>query len=227
MCSVQILVQYSRIGEPTPVPPTLGKETEVRICGRTEVDINLSVPPNCRFEIDDIEDEWMYSSKFDYIHGRHMVGSILEFPKLFAAIFENLTPGGWVEMQDYYVKLQAIDDTLDGTALQRWSQMLNHALSFTGRSGLNSAKYKHWMREAGFEDVREEVFAVPGNPWAKGEVQKHLGAMQMENILEGIHGISMLLFTKHLGMSTSAVEALLVDVRKDLKDRNIHFYYPM
>ncbi|KAI1109357.1 S-adenosyl-L-methionine-dependent methyltransferase [Nemania sp. NC0429] len=185
------------------------------------------VPPNCRFEIDDIEDDWIFSAKFDYIHGRHMVGSISDFPKLFAAIRDNLNPGGWVEMQDYYVKLQSIDGTLDGTALQRWNGMLNHALSFLGRSGLNTVKYKRWLREAGFEDIREEVFAVPGNPWAKGEEQKQLGALQMENILEGLYGISISLFTKYLGMSPEAVEAMLVDVRRDLMDRSIHFYYPI
>ncbi|KAI1424187.1 S-adenosyl-L-methionine-dependent methyltransferase [Xylaria sp. FL1777] len=185
------------------------------------------VPPNCRFEIDDIEDEWLFSTKFDYIHGRHMVGSIMDFPKLFKTIYENLNPGGWVELQDYYVKLQSIDGTLDGTVLQRWNNMLNHALSFTGRSGLHAVKYKRWMREVGFEQIREEVFAVPGNPWPKGAEQKQLGAMQMENILEGLQGISISLFTKFLGMSSEAVEALLVDVRKDLIDRNIHFYYPI
>ncbi|KAI1364026.1 S-adenosyl-L-methionine-dependent methyltransferase [Xylaria arbuscula] len=185
------------------------------------------VPPNCRFEIDDIDDEWMFSTKFDYIHGRHMVGSISDFPRLFTSIYENLNPGGWVEMQDYYVKLQAVDNTLDGTALQRWNNMINHALTFSGRSGLNAIKYKKWLRDAGFEDIREEVFAVPGNPWPKGSDQKQLGAMQMENILEGIYGMSIKLFTNFLHMSSEAVEALLVDVRKDLTNRNIHFYYPI
>jgi len=169
----------------------------------------------------------MFSDKFDYVHGRHLIGSISDFPRLFAVIHENLNPGGWLEMQDYYVKLQSVDGTLEGTTLQRWSQMINEALSFTGRSGLRTVRYRHWMREAGFEDVREEVFAVPGNPWAKGLEQKQLGAMQMENILEGIHGFSISLFTKYLGMSPEAVEALLVEVRKDLVNTNIHFYYPM
>ncbi|KAI0397537.1 methyltransferase domain-containing protein [Xylariaceae sp. FL0594] len=185
------------------------------------------VPPNCRFEIDDIEDEWVFSERFDYIHGRHMVGSISDFPALFAAIHENLNPGGWLEMQDYYVNLQSVDGTLEGTALQRWSQMINRALSSTGRSGMRTVSYRRWMRDAGFEHVREHVFAVPGNPWARGADQKQLGAMQMENILEGLHGFSMALFTKHLGMSPEAVEALLVDVRRDLVNTNIHFYYPV
>ncbi|KAI0003510.1 S-adenosyl-L-methionine-dependent methyltransferase [Xylariaceae sp. FL0662B] len=185
------------------------------------------VPPNCRFEIDDIEDDWVFSHKFGYIHARHMVGSVKDFPKLFRAIYDNLNPGGWAEFQDYYVKLRSIDGTLDGTALQRWNNMLNHALSLTGRSGLAAVKYKGWFEEAGFENIKEEKFAVPGNTWAKGADQKELGFMQMENILEGIHGMSMTLFTKFLGMSAEEVELMLVDVRKDLRNRDIHFYYPM
>ncbi|KAK5625089.1 hypothetical protein RRF57_000805 [Xylaria bambusicola] len=219
MCSAQISAPYNQNSELIPAMETPRKE-------RTGTNADC-VPPNCRFEIDDIEDDWMFSMKFDYIHGRHMVGSISDFPKLFTAIYDNLNPGGWVELQDYYVKLQAIDGTLEGTALQRWNNMLNHALTFTGRSGLNAIKYKRWLCEARFEEIREEVFAVPGNPWPKGDDQKQLGAMQMENILEGIHGMSIMLFTKFLNMSIEAVEALLVEVRKDLTNRNIHFYYPM
>lgn len=156
-----------------------------------------------------------------------MVGSVKDFPKLFGTIFENLNPGGYVEFQDYYVKLQAVDGTLDGTALQRWNNMLNEALTHTGRSGLHAIHYKRWMREAGFKDVSETKFAVPGNPWAKGKNNKALGAWQMENILEGLHGISVMLFTKFMGMSAEAVEVMLADVRKDIQDTRIHFYYPM
>jgi hypothetical protein len=31
------------------------------------------VPPNCRFEIDDIEDEWMFSTKFDYVRIHQLI----------------------------------------------------------------------------------------------------------------------------------------------------------
>lgn len=105
--------------------------------------------------------------------------------------------------------------------------MINHALSFTNRSGLTAVKYKGWMQEVGFENVREEKFAVPGNPWVKGTEQKQLGRMQMENILQGIHRVSMTLCTKVLGMAPEEVEPLLENVRKDLMNRNIHFYYPL
>lgn len=177
--------------------------------------------------MDDVEDEWVWSYKFDYVHARHMVGSIADFPKLFRTIFDNLNPGGYVEFQDYYVKLVSSDGTLDGTALQRWNNMINEALGPTGRSGLNSAHYQRWMTEAGFEEVREEKFLVPGNPWPRDKEWRQLGMLQMTNILEGLHGISINLFTKFLNMSVEAVEVFLSDVRRDIRNPRIHFYYPV
>ncbi|KAJ4387584.1 hypothetical protein N0V93_008179 [Gnomoniopsis smithogilvyi] len=183
------------------------------------------VPPNCRFEVDDAEDEWVYSEKFDFIHSRHMTGSISDFPAMFAKCYENLNPGGWIEFQDYYVKLQCVDDSLAGTALERWNDLMIDAVKRMGKNACACAKYKSQMTDAGFVDVTEKKFALPGNQWAKGDDQKMLGAMQLENIMDGLHGFSIGLFTKMLGWAPEEVELLLVDVRKDLRNTKIHFYY--
>ena len=45
------------------------------------------VPPNLRFEIDDMEEEWMYASKFDLIHMRMLGGAIRDWPRLMSQIF--------------------------------------------------------------------------------------------------------------------------------------------
>ncbi|KAF3763177.1 hypothetical protein M406DRAFT_340819 [Cryphonectria parasitica EP155] len=185
------------------------------------------VPPNCRFEIDDAEDDWVFSHKFDYIHARYMTGAfhVSKFPDIFRMCYENTNPGGWVEFQDYYAKFQCVDNSLAGTALEMWNNCLLEGVKRMGKSGVSCAKYKSQMIDAGFVDVVEKKFALPGNPWAKGEDQKMLGSMQMENILDGIHGMSIGLFTKVLGMSVEEVELMLVDVRKDLRNTKIHFYY--
>lgn len=183
------------------------------------------VPPNCRFEVDDAEDEWIFSYKFDFIHSRFMSGSISDFPELFAVCLENLNPGGWAEFQDYYVRLQAVDGSLVGTTLERWNECVIEGVRRMGKNALACAKYKSQMQDAGFVQVTEKKFALPGNAWAKGDDQKMLGTMQMENILNGLHGFSIGLFTKMLGMSVEEVELMLVDVRKDLRNTKIHFYY--
>jgi trans-aconitate methyltransferase len=40
------------------------------------------VPPNVRFEVDDLEDDWTFTYPFDYVHSRYMAGSIKDWPRL-------------------------------------------------------------------------------------------------------------------------------------------------
>jgi hypothetical protein len=48
------------------------------------------MPPNCIFEIDDIEELWMYSFKFDLIHMRMMVGTAADWPRCFKQCYEQV-----------------------------------------------------------------------------------------------------------------------------------------
>lgn len=185
------------------------------------------VPANCRFEIDDAEDEWIFSQPFDYIHGRYMCAFLKDFAQLFRSAYANLNPGGWVEFQETLINFTAIDATLEGTALQRWNQLLLQGIREMGRDAMSANQYKKHMADAGFINITEKRFAVPATPWAKGRDEKVLGAMQMANNLEGVSGLTMTVFTRSLGWAPETVERLLVDVRKDMKDKNIHAYVPM
>lgn len=154
-----------------------------------------------------------------------MVVAISDWPRIFRSCYDNLNPGGWVEFQEYFVELQCIDDSLAGTALERWNRLLIEAAQKMGRDGRAAARFRSQLEEAGFVDVVERKFVLPGNAWAKGEKEKMLGLMQMTNSLDGVQGISKQLFMRVLGWSAEAVELALVDVRKDLRNRDIHFYY--
>ncbi|KAI8255725.1 Secondary metabolism regulator LAE1 [Colletotrichum sp. SAR11_239] len=46
------------------------------------------VPPNVRFEVDDIDDEWTFSQPFDYIHSRVMTSSIADWPQYLKKCYE-------------------------------------------------------------------------------------------------------------------------------------------
>ena len=46
------------------------------------------VPPNVRFEIDDVEAGWTYNQKFDYIHCRFMGNAIRNWSQLVNQCFE-------------------------------------------------------------------------------------------------------------------------------------------
>ncbi|WYZ43348.1 hypothetical protein EsH8_VI_001047 [Colletotrichum jinshuiense] len=46
------------------------------------------VPPNVKFEIDDVESPWIEGKKYDFIMCRYMAGSIQDWPKLVGNIYE-------------------------------------------------------------------------------------------------------------------------------------------
>ncbi|UQC78779.1 UMTA [Colletotrichum lupini] len=64
------------------------------------------VPPNCKFQIDDIEQPWTWPmSHFDYVHISHLEGSVAEWPALYAQAFAHIKSGGFVEVKEIDVEL--------------------------------------------------------------------------------------------------------------------------
>jgi hypothetical protein len=172
-----------------------------------------------------VDDDWVFGHKFDYIHGRYLLSFIKQdWNILFKSIYDNLNPGGWVESQETIIYFQSIDRSIEGTALQRWNTLLLQGIQKMGRSATEALRCKNYLAEAGFVNLGEKKFAVPMNAWARGRDQKAVGAMQMANNLEGVDGITMTVFTRSLGWNPADVEQLLVDVKNDMKDRNIHAY---
>ena len=46
------------------------------------------VPPNVRFEVADLEDEWTFNQPFDFIYCRYMAGAIKDWPQLVRRTYE-------------------------------------------------------------------------------------------------------------------------------------------
>jgi hypothetical protein len=187
---------------------------------------HTSVPPNCHFEVDDAEDEWVYSHSFDYIHGRMLLSCFKDFPSIVRKAFDALLPGGYFELQDI-CPMACFDDSWNGTELQRWNNLLTTASSALGMDWLKAMKYKQYMLDAGFEDVQEVHFAWPSNTWPRGKHHKLLGAWNNQNYIDGIQGFTMRVLNKGLGMTVEEVEVLLVGARNCLKDKHIHCYTPV
>lgn len=47
-----------------------------------------SMPPNVRFEVDDLDEPWTYPEKFDYIHSRMMNGCVPDWDVYAKKCFE-------------------------------------------------------------------------------------------------------------------------------------------
>ncbi|KAG9241700.1 S-adenosyl-L-methionine-dependent methyltransferase [Calycina marina] len=185
------------------------------------------VPPNCRFEVDDVEDEWLHSYKFDYIHGRALAFCFRSHETVFGHAFNALRPGGWFEIQDVAIPMVALDETVAGTAVELWVSRLIEGGRALGRDFTRVPTYKEILEDIGYVDVVERHFHWPVGTWAKGDKMKTLGAWMREDFLSGIQGASMGVMVKGLGMTVEEVEVFLVDVRNDIWSNRIHSYFPV
>ncbi|KAH8787532.1 S-adenosyl-L-methionine-dependent methyltransferase [Hyaloscypha sp. PMI_1271] len=186
------------------------------------------VTPNVKFILDDIEDMWPYRFKFNLIHGRMLTHSIRDWPRLFKQSFDNLAPGGYIEFVDVSPVLEVDDRSpRQPSALKEWSQTLVQCYKELGIDINSSSLHQHRLEEAGFEDVVEVRESWPLNTWPKERRSKNLGWYSRENLLMGLSGFSLALFTRVKHWSKEQIEVLLAQVRNEIKDKGIHASWPI
>ncbi|KAL6363212.1 hypothetical protein LRP88_02620 [Fusarium phalaenopsidis] len=186
------------------------------------------VPPNCRFELDDIEREWTWKEdSFDFVFARDLLLAIRDWPALIDQTYTHLKPGGWVEFQAIVGLLGSDDDSIpEDSYLRKFSGMMETASSKFGASLTDPMKWKGWLEERGYQNVTEKVFKLPFNPWPKDPRMKILGAWEMENLLSGLEAMVTRMFQKGLGWSDAEVTVFLAFLRKEIKNPRMHGYWP-
>ncbi|KAK1528915.1 uncharacterized protein CCOS01_06749 [Colletotrichum costaricense] len=179
------------------------------------------VPPNVKFEVDDLEEPWTYHTKFDYIHTRVMTSSIADWKSF-------LEPGGYIELQEAHMRPDCDDGTLKpDSPLIEWVDRLEEACNIFGRPFIHCPSLKPLLEEVGFEDVSVTKYKWPINAWPKDPHYRELGIWNLENMLEGVEGWSMAPFTRALEWTKEEVNVFLISVRNELKNKNVHAYIPV
>ena len=129
-------------------------------------------------------------------------------------------------MDDVYMPFLSDDGTLEGTALDTWTQRQVTACGKLGMDTRSSSHYKEWMTEIGFVDVHESRYKWPVGSWPKDPKLKQMGKLTMVNFLTGIEGFTTRLWTTVLGMPMDEVMDFLEKVRQDIRNPKIHSYWP-
>ncbi|EEA19595.1 hypothetical protein TMatcc_009733 [Talaromyces marneffei ATCC 18224] len=183
-------------------------------------------PSNCRFEVDDVESEWLYGyQSFDYIHCRGMTGSIRDWQKLFAQAVDNLQPGGWMEVQEYEIEISSDDGShLKAENFVLWKDKLNEASQMFGKPFSDYSLHKQRMEEAGFIDISEDTFKVPIGPWPKDKRMKEVGKVQQYQMFEAVEPYSLAVFTRVLKWSNEDTRELIEKVKAEICDPQYHIY---
>ncbi|OQD93556.1 hypothetical protein PENSOL_c031G04670 [Penicillium solitum] len=184
------------------------------------------VAPNIEFIVEDFESEWQYKENhFDFIHGRCLAGCVADWPRFISRIFDHVKPGGYFESHESAVWAQSDDGSLkEDSALMEWQKAVNFAGEKLGRELNIYHKLKDWMIEAGFEDVRLSVYALPFSPWPRDPHLKTLGKYQAVQLQQAIDSYSLRLYTQVLGWSSDVAKIHNAVVKHELRDKKLHAY---
>lgn len=190
------------------------------------------VPSNCRFEMDDIEREWIFpENHFDYIHVRTLVGGIAHWPSFYENCYRHLKAGGILEQAEYAAGMYSEDGSLKpDSAIATSGDFAKACFEKLGRSEGDLDIYATMqgrISQAGFQNVTLHKFRWPLGTWPKDKKMKELGRWASVHLDMGLEGYLMRLMTTLLGSTPEEVTQLCDDVRAQLKDRRTHAIWPM
>ncbi|KIW76247.1 hypothetical protein Z517_10993 [Fonsecaea pedrosoi CBS 271.37] len=184
------------------------------------------VPPNCHFEILDVETDWEFPrNTFDLIHAREFLFSIRDWPTLISQAYKHLKPGGYFELAITVPEVGCDDDSCPADS--NYTEMGKLFFKIAQAMGIDGYACKLWKQQlldCGFEDVQQTIFKIPTNRWPKDRRLKTIGALEVHNFFQyaqaGFERGAIAL----LGMDPAELQVMLARTRKEILDRNIHTY---
>ncbi|GKT43721.1 putative methyltransferase tdiE [Colletotrichum spaethianum] len=177
------------------------------------------VPPNVKFEIDDLESPWLEDMKYDFIFSRYMAASLSNWPKYVRNIYKGLNNEGWGEFQDYSLLFGSGDGTLtEKHETDRWDKLACGICDDLGREHSPGPKLEQWVKDAGFKNIVHHHYKIPIGPWPK---EQHYTRI---SLLDGLEGFTLKLFCGVLGWTKEEVIVLLANVQKEMKSNEFHAY---
>lgn len=210
------------------------------------------MPPNCIFEVDDIQNDWNWEEHFDLIHLRQLLGAFTPdgWDSLYRQCFEsvhtlfsfvpyglagiltgrssNLKSGGWIEQMEFDIRVESDDASLPADShLARWGDIFLGCSERAGRSLKTQETMRAAIEKAGFVDVQEILYKVPMGPWHEEPLAKEIGQLNYHHWDTGLEGYAIWLLTKFGEPSpwgSAEVEEFLTQVRMELKNPSIHIY---
>jgi ubiquinone/menaquinone biosynthesis C-methylase UbiE len=187
------------------------------------------VPPNCQFEIDDVEHDWLFQEdSFDFIHARELVLAVRDWPRLVHQAYDVLKPGGYIQLSGSVPAFTSDDGTLPpGTAYVEVGEIYFEMGERIGASGKDPLRWREQLVEAGYTEVVEKVLKIPTNPWPKDPRMKQIGAFELCHFREGIANIFARGYTQILGGDPNYFQVLMANARKEVLNRKMHSYLPL
>ncbi|KAK4185785.1 phosphoethanolamine n-methyltransferase 3 [Podospora australis] len=204
---------------------------EARVIGIDISPIQPSwVPPNLEFQIDNLTRPWTFSTAYlDYIHIRHLTGSITDWNVLFSEAFRCLRPGGILESHEpscflYTQSDSPLDESSDATSL--YQNLAEEAGTKFGRpfTVVEDNLQENAMMAADFVDIHVHRRKVPVGAWPLDPREKEMGIIAKWAFEEALACRILHAGTLLDGWSDREAERLAAQLRQLLSNMTKHYW---
>ncbi|KAI5924531.1 S-adenosyl-L-methionine-dependent methyltransferase [Camillea tinctor] len=189
----------------------------------------LWVPPNVKFEIDDLTQPWTWApDQFDLVHARYLFGAVADWTELFRQAYRVCRPGGWCQSGEADVEILSDDNTVppDGAMNTFWNMLYREAGRKLGVSFqvIKEGLQRKGMEEAGFVDIQEVSYKIPCGAWPQDPKLAEVGMYLQATMLNDVEGYTLFLWNTVMGENAPGYQEHLAYMRRELKSRRIHGY---
>lgn len=185
-------------------------------------------PGNIKFIVANANEEWDFDGQVDFIHSRMLTLGIRDWSAYFRRAYENLNPGAWVEVQETRFPGSYLNDGgVNGeTSIYKFTQCVRDATLKLGVDVQASDHFRELLENAGFENIRYERVCWAVGDWPKGVCEKEIGSLTALNVKDYFTpALADGLLVNVLGWSRMQADEMIEQVRKDVDDPDIHFYF--
>ncbi|KAF1961838.1 S-adenosyl-L-methionine-dependent methyltransferase [Byssothecium circinans] len=183
------------------------------------------VPPNCIFEIDDVEEDWPYRpAHFDFIHGRDLMTAVRDWPRLISQAYTHLKPGGWIQLASTIPEVNSDDNTIPPNSGYVEASRLYFEMAEKMGAPLSAPRsWSEQMCNSGFTNVQDVVYKLPMGTWPRSKRLRTVGKLEQLMISNGGFEAYMLRgYTQILKGRPEALQVILALARNEVKDPNVH-----
>lgn len=194
--------------------------------------------------MDNLEEDWAYKAgqQFDYIHQRNMAGSISDWTKLYKQAMAHLSPGGYLEIQEFEVWFQSQrpEGLPEDSAIQQWQSLLEEASTKIGRRLNYATSFERHLEEAGFTDIQARRFKAnnlaikvilvlmtmqtPIGSWPADKRMKTIGIYLQAQMIDAVESVTPGFFNRILGWSQAETQVLVAKLKKEFSTRSLQLH---
>ncbi|KAK7443418.1 UMTA protein [Colletotrichum acutatum] len=170
------------------------------------------VPPNCKFQVDDIEQP------------------IADWPALYKQAFDHLVPGGYFEVKEFDIttRSQLYDDNIPKDhVFSRWAPVFFEAAEKLGKTltQTHNRGIARSLEAVGYVDIVEKRYSIPIGAWPKDPKLKEVGECNLLYNDQSLEGFALFLLKEIMGWEYAEIIVFVAEMRKALRDPKLQAYF--